>query len=79
MKNSETDLLKKEEEFVEDILAPVCTSWSSSGVTIVSDGWTDTKHRPFINIIATSPKGAMFLKVEDCSGEVKMLNSLLTF
>lgn len=24
-----------------------------------------------INIIATSPKGAMFLKAEDCSGEVK--------
>ena len=26
---------------------------------------------PLINIIATSPKRAMFLKAEDCSGEVK--------
>ena len=42
-----------------------------SGVTIVSDGWTDTRRRPLINIIATSPKGAMFLKDEDYSGEVK--------
>ena len=56
---------------MEDILSPICSSWSSSRVTIVSDGWTDTRLRPLINIIATSPKGAMFLKAEDCSGEVK--------
>ena len=55
---------------MEDVLSPIRSSWSSSGVTIVSDGWTNTRHRPLINIIATSPKGAMFLKVEDCSGEV---------
>eukprot|EP00253_Pinus_taeda_P030084 PITA_30084 len=29
------------------------------------------RRRPLINIIATSPKGAMFIKAEDCSGEVK--------
>ena len=56
---------------MEDILAPIRASWGSSGVTIVSDGWTNTRRRPLINIIATSPKGAMFLKDEDCSGEVK--------
>eukprot|EP00253_Pinus_taeda_P004206 PITA_04206 len=66
-----TQLLKNEKELVEDILAPIRSSWSSSGVTIVSDGWTDTRRRPLINIIATSPKGAMFIKAEDCSGEVK--------
>ena len=56
---------------MEDILAPIRASWGSSKVTIVSDGWTNTRQRPLINIIATSPKGAMFLKAEDCSGEVK--------
>ena len=56
---------------MEDVLAPIRSSWSSSGVTIVSDGWTDMRRRPLINIIATSPKGAMFIKAEDCSGEVK--------
>ena len=66
-----TDLLKKEKELLEDVLSPIRSSWGSSGVTIVSDGWTDTRRRPLINIIATSPKGAMFLKAEDCSGEVK--------
>ena len=66
-----TDLLKKEKELVEDFLAPIRASWGSFGVTIVSNGWTDTRRRPLINSIATSPKGAMFLKAEDCSGEVK--------
>ena len=56
---------------MEDILASVRASWSSFGVSIVSDGWTDTRRRPLINIIAISPKGAMFLKAQDCLGEVK--------
>ena len=40
-------------------------------VIIVSDGWKDTRHRPLINIIANSPKGAIFIRAEDCSGEMK--------
>ena len=58
---------------MEDVLVvtSIRASWGSSGVTIVSDGWTDTRRRPLINIIATLPKGAMFLKDEDYSGEVK--------
>ena len=67
----QTDLLKKEKGLVEDILAPIRASWGSSGFTVVSNGWIDTRHRPLINIIATSPKGAMFLKAEDYSREVK--------
>ena len=64
-------LLKNEKDLVEDVLSPIRSSWTSSGVTIVSNGWADTRHRQLINIIATSPKGAMFLKAEDCSREVK--------
>ena len=58
---------------MEDVLVvtSIRASWGSSGVTIVSDGWTDTRRRPLIIIIATLPKGAMFLKDEDYSGEVK--------
>ena len=56
---------------MEDILSPIRSSWSSSGATIVSDGWKNKRRRPLINIIATSPKGVMFLKAEDCLGEVK--------
>ena len=35
------------------------------------DGWKDTRNRPLINVIAISPKGAMFLKAIDCEGQVK--------
>eukprot|EP00253_Pinus_taeda_P015267 PITA_15267 len=66
-----TQLLKNEEELVEDILSPIRSSLGSSRVTIVSDGWTNTRHKPLINIIATSPKRAMFIKAKDCSGEAK--------
>jgi hypothetical protein len=33
--------------------------------------------RPLINVIASSPKGAMFLRAEDCSGEVKDSNFIV--
>jgi hypothetical protein len=41
------------------------------GVAIISNGWTSTRHRPLVNVIVSSPKGAMFLKVEHCLGKIK--------
>jgi hypothetical protein len=64
-------LLQKERSLIHDILKPVRSSWTSTGVSIISDGWTDTKRRPLINVIASSPKRAMFLREEDCSADVK--------
>jgi hypothetical protein len=66
-----TMLLQKERSLIHDILKLVRSSWTSTGVSIISDGWTDTKQRPLINVIASSPTRAMFLRAEDCSGEVK--------
>ena len=40
-------------------------------MTIVSDGWKDARNCPLINVLAVSPKGAMFLKAVDCEGQVK--------
>lgn len=37
-------------------------------VSIVSDGWSNVKHEPLINIIAANSKGAMFLYAHDFSG-----------
>lgn len=73
----QTNLLKKENEFVEDVLAPIHSSWISSRISIVSNGWTNTRHRPLININVAPPKRAMFLK--DYSSEKRMLLSLLIF
>ena len=64
-------MLKKERSLIEDVLKPVRNSWSSSGVSIISDGWTDTRRRPLVNLIASSPARAMFLRAEDCPGEIK--------
>ncbi|CAF2159349.1 unnamed protein product [Brassica napus] len=40
-------------------------------VTIVSDGWSDPVRKPLINFLATFGSGPMFLKAENCFGEVK--------
>ncbi|XP_042487008.1 uncharacterized protein LOC122067238 [Macadamia integrifolia] len=42
-------------------------SWKQTGCTIMSDSWTDLKKRSFLNVIAYSPDGALFLKSEECS------------
>ena len=54
-----------------DILKPIRSSWTSIGVSIIFDGWTDTKRRPLVNVIASSPTRVMFLRAKDCFGEVK--------
>ena len=66
-----TTLLTKEVKHIKASLAPIKASWKETGVSIISDGWKDAKNRPLINVIAMSPKGAMFLKAVDCEGEVK--------
>lgn len=66
-----TVLLKKERFLIEDVLKLVRNSWSSSGVSIISDGWVDIRHGPLVNLIASSPIGAMFLRAKDCLGEIK--------
>lgn len=60
-------LLKKESQFLDDILKPIHSSWGSTRVSIISSGWTNTRHGPLINVIALSPKGLMFIKAKDCS------------
>ena len=45
--------------------------WKTYGCTIVSDGWTDTRNRPIINVMASSMYGSVFLKSVDTSGHVK--------
>ena len=66
-----TSLLRKEKLLVEKILAPVRSSWNGNGVSIISDGWTDTANRPLVNIIVMSPVGPYFLRAIDALGEEK--------
>ena len=63
--------MQKERVSIEKALQPIRNSWKTSGVTIVFNGWKDTRNMPLINVIVVSPKGAMLLKAIDCQGEVK--------
>ena len=46
-------------------------SWESTGCTVMSDGWTDTKGRTLINFLVHCPRGIMFIKLVDASSHVK--------
>ena len=56
-----TVVLDDEKKHIEERLQDFQGSWSYTGVSIVSDGWTDIAHRPLINILVSSPNGIMFI------------------
>lgn len=64
-----TSLLQQERANVERLLQPI--TWQEKGVTIVSDGWSDSQRRPIINFMVVTDRQPMFLKAIDCSCEVK--------
>jgi hypothetical protein len=49
-----TTLLSKAKKEVEKILQPIKSTWVSSGVSIVSNGWTDAARHPLINFMVSS-------------------------
>ncbi|XP_022032814.1 uncharacterized protein LOC110933922 [Helianthus annuus] len=53
---------------VEKELTPVKDTWYTQGVSIVSDGWTNVKHNPLINVLAVNSRGAMFMHAGDFLG-----------
>ncbi|XP_076941570.1 uncharacterized protein LOC143611191 [Bidens hawaiensis] len=52
---------------VEKDMTPIKDTWYTQGVSIVSDGWSNVKHKPLINVIAVNNRGAMFMYAEDFS------------
>ena len=66
-----TTLLVKEKKEVDKILVPIKSTWVSSGVSIVSDGWTDAARHPLINFMVSSQNGPLFLKAVDALGKYK--------
>jgi hypothetical protein len=45
-------------------------AWKEYGCSIISDAWTDTRQRHWINFLANSPVGTFFLASVDASSEV---------
>jgi hypothetical protein len=66
-----TTLLVKAKKEVDKILQPIISTWSSTGVSIVSDGWIDAARHPLINFMVSSLNGAVFLKAVDALGKHK--------
>ncbi|XP_031489258.1 uncharacterized protein LOC116256869 [Nymphaea colorata] len=66
-----TSLLHNEKNEVEQSLERKKFKWNTTGVSIVSDGWTDIQRRPLINFIVIARDEPIFLKAVDASGEYK--------
>ncbi|XP_057497393.1 uncharacterized protein LOC130782121 [Actinidia eriantha] len=62
-----TTLLDKEQNKVRQALTPLMQDWSTHGVSIISDGWSNIKNQHLINIMAVSGGKAIFINGHDVS------------
>ncbi|XP_010436496.1 PREDICTED: uncharacterized protein LOC104720259 [Camelina sativa] len=60
-------LLRDAKVQVSLIIDKFRSTWSSTGCTLMADGWKDTRQRPLINFLVYCPKGITFLKSVDAS------------
>jgi len=66
-----TTLLQKEKANIDRLCAPIKIMWKEKGVSIVSDGWSNSHRRPLINFMAVSDGEPMFIKSVNYSEETK--------
>jgi hypothetical protein len=57
--------LDRERAKIQGSLGKSTNGWNQHQVSIVSDGWTNVKGRPLINILGVSASGAVFLSTHD--------------
>lgn len=63
-------ILQREKQLCREGLASFQESLQLTGATAISDGWSDVRRRPLLNLLVVSPKGEMFLKAVT-GGETK--------
>ncbi|KAF7112909.1 hypothetical protein RHSIM_RhsimUnG0179600 [Rhododendron simsii] len=66
-----TTLLDKEQNKVRQALNPLMQDWSTHGVSIMSDGWSNIKNQQLFNIMAVSGGKAIFINGHDVSAVEK--------
>ncbi|KAJ9536478.1 hypothetical protein OSB04_un000315 [Centaurea solstitialis] len=74
LERNTVDLKIMRDECVRDVekdLTQVKDTWYTQGLSIVSDGWSNVKNRPLINVLAVNSRGAMFMYAKDFSGVEK--------
>jgi hypothetical protein len=64
-------LLVEERAHIDRLLSSTKSTWHDKGVTICADGWTDPQRRPLINFVSISGSSSMFLRADNCEGQVK--------
>ena len=64
-------LLRDAKREVQLIVDSHRSYWADTGCTIMTDGWTDTRHRTLINFLVYCPKGIDFIRSVDASDLVK--------
>eukprot|EP01018_Ginkgo_biloba_P023820 Gb_06616 [translate_table: standard] len=60
-----TTILQRPKERLTDKLQSIKETWKHTGCTIISDGWSNMKHKPLINVFVYSPQGVLFVKAVD--------------
>ncbi|XP_060961998.1 uncharacterized protein LOC115710731 [Cannabis sativa] len=71
-----TWILKEEIKTTDTIVEDIKKTWPSTGVSIMSDGWSDGRNRSILNILINNPKGTVFLKSIDASSFSKNAEKL---
>jgi hypothetical protein len=66
-----TDLLDTCKSRCKDALQPCFEQHAHTGATVCSDGCGNIAREHLINIMVTSPKGAVFHSAVECTGEIK--------
>lgn len=64
-------ILDEEEKTTSTIVDGIKDTWKQTGVSILSDGWSDMRNRSLINFLVNNPHGTVFLKSVDASDCVK--------
>ncbi|XP_043725297.1 uncharacterized protein LOC122671888 isoform X2 [Telopea speciosissima] len=62
---------------VMQYVTSIKATWGITGCTIMSDSWTDIKKRSWVNVIAYSPGGGVFMKCIECG--INRLTSTFLF
>eukprot|EP01018_Ginkgo_biloba_P025883 Gb_25508 [translate_table: standard] len=66
-----TTILQRSKERLTNKLESIKETWKHIGCTIISDGWSDMKHRPLIKVLVYSPQGVLFVKAIDAMDHTK--------
>ncbi|KAJ9542821.1 hypothetical protein OSB04_029327 [Centaurea solstitialis] len=71
-----TWILKEEVKTTDGIVNDIKATWKETGVSLLSDGWSDMRNRSLINFLVNNRHGTVFLKTIDVSDCVKNAQKL---